>query len=68
MCRMKMAFFMTSEIMASGGKSLTFEPEEIEELVSMQYGDKRLRQISAPRRRLADQPPQSQPPVLSCSG
>ena len=24
------------------GKSLTFEPEEIEELVSMQYGDKRL--------------------------
>jgi hypothetical protein len=28
--------------MASSGKSLTFEPEEIEELVSMQYGDKRL--------------------------
>ncbi len=28
--------------MAAGGKSLTFEPEEIEELVSMQYGDKRL--------------------------
>jgi hypothetical protein len=30
------------QVMASGGKSLTFEPEEIEELVSMQYGDKRL--------------------------
>jgi hypothetical protein len=28
--------------MAGSGKSLTFEPEEIEELVSMQYGDKRL--------------------------
>jgi hypothetical protein len=30
------------QVMAAGGKSLTFEPEEIEELVSMQYGDKRL--------------------------
>lgn len=30
------------QVMASTGKSLTFEPEEIEELVSMQYGDKRL--------------------------
>ena len=30
------------QVMATGGKSLTFEPEEIEELVSMQYGDKRL--------------------------
>jgi hypothetical protein len=30
------------QVMASKGKSLTFEPEEIEELVSMQYGDKRM--------------------------
>jgi Protein of unknown function DUF262 len=30
------------QVMAGSGKSLTFEPEEIEELVSMQYGDKRL--------------------------
>jgi hypothetical protein len=30
------------QVMASAGKSLTFEQEEIEELVSMQYGDKRL--------------------------
>jgi len=30
------------QVMAGTGKSLTFEPEEIEELVSMQYGDKRL--------------------------
>ncbi len=29
-------------VMAAAGKSLTFEPEETEELVSMQYGDKRL--------------------------
>jgi hypothetical protein len=30
------------QVMAAGGKSLTFESEEIEELVSMRYGDKRL--------------------------
>ena len=30
------------QVMAAGGKTLTFEPEEIEELASMQYGDKRL--------------------------
>jgi hypothetical protein len=30
------------QVMAAGGKSLAFEPEEIEELVAMQYGDKRL--------------------------
>ncbi|MGO9847545.1 MAG: DUF262 domain-containing protein [Methylocella sp.] len=30
------------QVMAGSGKSLTFEPEEIEELASMQYGDKRL--------------------------
>ena len=30
------------QTMAAAGKSLTFEPEEIEELASMQYGDKRL--------------------------
>lgn len=30
------------QVMASSGKSLAFEPEEIEELASMQYGDRRL--------------------------
>jgi hypothetical protein len=30
------------QTMASSGKSLTFEPEEIDELATMQYGDRRL--------------------------